>query len=73
MDWFDDGPDSGPGDPDAGPAEPSELPAPGRTRVLSAIGREGAAERWYDSEHGPRTRSRTPPPRTASAAASSSR
>jgi hypothetical protein len=23
--------------------------------VLSAIGREGAAERWYDSEHGPRT------------------
>ena len=55
VDWFVDGPDSGPGDPDAGPAEPSELPAPGRSRVLSAIGREGAAERWYDSEHGPRT------------------
>jgi hypothetical protein len=55
VDWFLDEPDSGPGDPGAGPAEPSELPAPGRTRVLSAIGREGAAERWYDSEHGPRT------------------
>ena len=38
-----------------GPAEPSELPAPGRSRVLSAIGREEAAERWYSSEHGPRT------------------
>ncbi len=38
-----------------GPAEPGELPAPGRSRVLSAIGREGAAARWYSSEHGPRT------------------
>jgi hypothetical protein len=47
TDWF--------GDPDAGPAEPSELPAPGRARVLSAIGRENASERWYTSEHGPRT------------------
>jgi hypothetical protein len=48
IDWFT-------GEPDAGPAEPAELPAPGRSRVLSAAGREGAAERWYGSEHGPRT------------------
>ena len=48
TDWFD-------GDPDTGPAEPAELPAPGRSRVLSAIGRESASERWYASEHGPRT------------------
>ena len=37
------------------PAEPDGPPAPGRSRVLSAIGREAAAERWYASEHGPRT------------------
>jgi len=43
------------GGEDEGPAEPGELPAPGRSRVLSAIGREGAAARWYSSEHGPRT------------------
>jgi len=48
LDWFG-------GDGDEGPAEPSELPAPGRSRVLSAIGRESASERWYTSEHGPRT------------------
>ena len=48
TDWFG-------GDPDEGPSEPSELPAPGRSRVLSAIGREDASERWYASEHGPRT------------------
>jgi hypothetical protein len=48
TDWFD-------GDPDTGPSEPAELPAPGRSRVLSAIGRENASERWYASEHGPRT------------------
>jgi Protein of unknown function (DUF3027) len=48
TDWFD-------GGEDTGPAEPAELPAPGRSRVLSAIGRESASERWYDSEHGPRT------------------
>ncbi|MGH3169282.1 MAG: DUF3027 domain-containing protein [Trebonia sp.] len=40
---------------EAGPAELSELPAPGRSRVLSAIGRGDTAQRWYDSEHGPRT------------------
>ena len=37
-----------------GPAEPAELPSPGRSRVLSAMGREEASERWYASEHGPR-------------------
>jgi hypothetical protein len=52
IDWFD---DAGYDADDAGPAEPAELPAPGRSRVLSAAGREGAAERWYGSEHGPRT------------------
>jgi hypothetical protein len=55
LDWYDedgDGADDGAG---RGPAEPAELPAPGRSRVLSAIGREGAAERWYSSEHGPRS------------------
>jgi hypothetical protein len=40
---------------EAGPAEPSELPAPGRSRVLSAFGRDDTAERWYESDHGPRT------------------
>jgi hypothetical protein len=55
VDWFTDAPDSGPGEPGAGPAEPSELPAPGRSRVLSAIGREEAAERWHDGEQGPQT------------------
>jgi hypothetical protein len=40
---------------DEGPAEPAELPAPGRSRVLSAAGRESASARWYSSEHGPRT------------------
>jgi len=49
LDWYD------ADDADEGPAEPAELPAPGRSRVLSAIGREGAAERWYSSEHGPRS------------------
>ena len=48
VDWFG-------GDGDSGPAEPSELPAPGRSRVLSSIGRESASDRWYASEHGPRT------------------
>jgi len=53
VDWFTGGED--PGGEDAGPAEPAELPAPGRSRVLSAAGRESAAARWYSSEHGPRT------------------
>lgn len=51
VDWFD-GEDW---DGDAGPAEPSELPAPGRSRVLSLAGRDDAADRWHDSEHGPRS------------------
>jgi hypothetical protein len=38
----------------AGPAEPSELPSPGRSRVMSALGRDDTAERWYDGDHGPR-------------------
>ncbi|HEY3879790.1 MAG TPA: DUF3027 domain-containing protein [Trebonia sp.] len=38
---------------DAGPAEASELPSPGRSRVLSAFGRDDTAERWYESDHGP--------------------
>ena len=46
TDWYRDGED---------PAEPAELSAPGRSRVLSAIGRESASARWYSSEHGPRT------------------
>ena len=40
---------------EAGPAEPSELPAPGRSRVLSSFGRDDTADRWYESDHGPRT------------------
>lgn len=40
---------------DEDPVEPAELAAPGRSRVLSAIGRESASERWYASDHGPRT------------------
>ena len=51
VDWYDPEAD----DADAGPAEPGELPAPGRSRVLSAFGRDGASERWYTSEHGPRS------------------
>jgi hypothetical protein len=52
VDWFEAGEDAG---DEQGPAEPAELPAPGRSRVLSAVGRENASERWYTSEHGPRT------------------
>jgi Protein of unknown function (DUF3027) len=40
---------------EAGPREPSELPAPGRARVMSGYGRDDTAERWYESDHGPRT------------------
>jgi hypothetical protein len=53
TDWFSPRTDSQ--DPDAGPAEPSELPSPGRIRVLSRFGRDDTAERWYESDHGPRT------------------
>jgi hypothetical protein len=54
TDWF--APDADDDDlQGSGPAEPGELPAPGRSRVLSAFGRDTAAERWHDSEHGPRS------------------
>jgi hypothetical protein len=53
TDWFSPRPDSE--NAEAGPAEPSEVPAPGRARVLSAFGRDDTAERWYESDHGPRT------------------
>jgi len=53
ADWFSPHTDSE--DQDAGPAEPSELPAPGRVRVMSALGRDDTAERWYETDHGPRT------------------
>ena len=52
VDWLYDSEDAG---DEQGPGEPAELPAPGRSRVLSAVGRESAAARWYSSEHGPRT------------------
>jgi hypothetical protein len=47
TDWY-------PGE-EAEPGEPAGASAPGRSRVLSTIGRDSAAERWYTSEHGPRT------------------
>jgi hypothetical protein len=53
TDWFTPRPDSR--DADAGPVEPSELPTPDRLRVLSAFGRADTAERWYETDHGPRT------------------
>ncbi len=53
TDWFEPRPDTE--NSDAGPGEPSEVPAPGRSRALSAFGREDTAERWYESDHGPRT------------------
>jgi hypothetical protein len=53
TDWF--APRTDAENAEAGPQEPSELPSPGRSRVLSAFGRDDTAERWYESEHGPRT------------------
>ncbi len=53
VDWYADGPAEAPD-----PADELEAPTPvfpGRARVLSPVGRDDAAERWYDSEHGPRT------------------
>jgi hypothetical protein len=43
-----------PGAPAAAAAQDSD-PAPGRSRVLSAIGRDETAIRWYSGEHGPRS------------------
>jgi hypothetical protein len=45
QDWY----------PDDEEADPAWWPTPGRSRVLSGIGRDGASSRWYASEHGPRT------------------
>jgi hypothetical protein len=44
-------------DPDAPPAAAARDsdPAPGRSRVLSATGRDETAIRWYSGEHGPRS------------------
>ena len=53
TDWF--SPRTDADNAEAGPEEPSELPAPGRSRVMSAYGRDDTAERWYESDHGPRT------------------
>jgi hypothetical protein len=53
TDWFLPRPDTE--DPDAGPLVAEEIPSPGRSRVLSAFGRDDTAERWYESDHGPRT------------------
>jgi hypothetical protein len=53
TDWFEPRPDTE--DADAGPRIAEEIPTPGRSRVLSALGREDTAERWYESDHGPRT------------------
>jgi Protein of unknown function (DUF3027) len=48
TDWY-------PGREEVDVGEATELLASGRPRVLSAIGRDGAASRWYTSEHGPRS------------------
>ena len=53
ADWF--APRTDTENIDAGPAEPSELPSPGRSRAMSAFGRDDTAERWYETDHGPRT------------------
>lgn len=43
------------GAPGPEPESPQLETVPGRARVLSAIGRDDAALRWYTSEHGPKT------------------
>jgi hypothetical protein len=53
TDWFTARTDSE--NAEAGPATTAELPSPGRSRVLSALGRDEVAERWYTTDHGPRT------------------
>jgi hypothetical protein len=48
IDWY-------PGGEDTDPAPSADWwPAPGRSRVLSAVGRDGASARWY-AVNGPRT------------------
>jgi hypothetical protein len=53
SDWF--RPRTDTENEDAGPRIAEELPELGRSRVLSAFGRDDTAERWYESDHGPRT------------------
>ena len=53
TDWFLPRPDSQ--DADAGPRIAAEIEVPGRSRVLSAYGRDDTAERWYEGDHGPHT------------------
>jgi hypothetical protein len=40
---------------EAGPRTAAELPMQGRSRVLSAFGRDDTAERWYEGDHGPQS------------------
>ena len=49
------GADAGPADGAPAGAGPAVRAAPVRSRVLSAIGRDATAGRWYASEHGPRS------------------
>jgi Protein of unknown function (DUF3027) len=51
TDWFQHRSDTE--NADSGPRIAEEVPAPGRSRVLSAFGRDDTADRWYTSEHGP--------------------
>lgn len=51
ADWFQ--PRTDAEDQDAGPLIAEELPSPGRSRVLSAFGRDDTADRWYTGDHGP--------------------
>jgi hypothetical protein len=53
TDWFLPRPDSQ--DADAGPRDAADIEVPGRSRALSAYGREDTAARWYDGDHGPHT------------------
>ncbi len=53
TDWFLPRPDTD--DADAGPRTSAEIEVPGRSRVLSAFGRDDTAERWYEGDHGPHT------------------
>ena len=51
TDWFE--PRADTENEDAGPRVEEELPSAGRSRVLSAFGRDETADRWYSSDHGP--------------------
>jgi len=53
TDWF--RPRTDTENEDAGPRIAEEIPSPGRSRALSAFGRDDTAERWYSSDHGPRS------------------